>query len=207
MTVPFRYRIGRARGGKWYSLPKHGVVALNHEATLSDAAHSAHSASTSPINASTSCSRFHDWNLQTLAILNATRYEQHRLIEVQLPAQELSVNRGILAGKHAIQYTCQAYSSDSLDYVRTVSFHGGDYDVFNFVALPNLQYNLPILGIGKCRLGSYAPYTKHAMYVINIALEYIAALCDGRYSLFTRWPACRHRFSTAERRPPQDELL
>jgi len=55
-------------------------------------------------------------------------------------------NNGKL-GKSLINYSCKPFCTSKLRYIRSVSFYGEGYDIFNFVALPWSYYDLPILGI------------------------------------------------------------
>lgn len=61
--------------------------------------------------------------------------------------EDYAQSEGTLGKDKIVQFQCKAFQSSQLAYVRYVSFIGDGYYVFNFVVIPKLQYDLPILGI------------------------------------------------------------
>ncbi|RYH12565.1 hypothetical protein EON65_37955 [archaeon] len=66
--------------------------------------------------------------------------------QIQLPA-DYAFAEGSINKKDLVQYRCDAYQAPKLSYLRILRFEGSGFNVFNCVALPELAYDLPILGI------------------------------------------------------------
>jgi hypothetical protein len=60
--------------------------------------------------------------------------------------REYELKSGILL-KKSVQYTCQAIASHNIKYLRSVTFNGEGYNIFDLVAFPFENCTLPILGI------------------------------------------------------------
>eukprot|EP01041_Mallomonas_annulata_P002350 gene2350-4563_t len=71
---------------------------------------------------------------------------KHQTVEKVDICPEFSRREGILGNKEIV-YRCNAYQSESLRYIRRISFSGAGYNVFNFVALPRSEFNIPIFGV------------------------------------------------------------
>jgi len=74
------------------------------------------------------------------------RLEKEEILKPVLIDSIYSNNNGKL-GKSLVNYSCKPFSTSKLRYIRSVSFYGEGYDIFNFVVLPWSYYDLPILGI------------------------------------------------------------
>ena len=70
---------------------------------------------------------------------------------------ELRVDKGLrcvtgeLKGQ-PVHFECESYESSTFHRVRSVSFSGAGYDVYNFVAIPRPAFDLPIFGLDVVRL-------------------------------------------------------
>lgn len=77
----------------------------------------------------------------------ATRLnETDQLTSVSLP-KDLSYAEGFLCRDQIVKFSADAFTSSKLQYLRRVYFSGSGYDVFNIVAIPRSNINIPILGI------------------------------------------------------------
>ncbi len=54
---------------------------------------------------------------------------------------------GAINRKDPVSFKCEAYAGQKLAYIRSLRFEGAGFNVFNFVALPSVCYDLAILGI------------------------------------------------------------
>ena len=78
--------------------------------------------------------------------LSALAIEGGNLQPVQLP-DEFSSAKGCISKGNEVTFDVTAFQSKKLSYIRRVSFKGEGYNVFNFIAFPRANYDLPILGI------------------------------------------------------------
>ncbi len=101
-------------------------------------------------------SPFSLWYEEIMQLFNTKMHDFTFPITIQ---SDYALNRGKL-GNSSIEFQCNAFkSSKYIDYLRYVSFQSVElgtndtkiatnkFSVFNFVVLPNLDYNIPILGI------------------------------------------------------------
>jgi len=87
-------------------------------------------------------SKFESWYKTTMERLSS---KDDPLIPLEMDPIFAS-NVGII-GKSNVVFESKAWQSESLRYVRLISFVGEGYDVFNFLAIPRSGVALPILGI------------------------------------------------------------
>lgn len=109
----------------------------------------------------------------------------------ELTKKEAVMTIGARSSK--VTYTCSAYSSTKLRYIRCVEFTSSDagkFDVFNFVVLPDTQYNLPILGIDLVSLpgGSLVSIDLQPVCSEHCQVGYYHQHnCDEYTKKFSRW--------------------
>jgi hypothetical protein len=82
---------------------------------------------------------------------------------------KVTSSEGSIAGNKKIQFNCQAYSSQHLEYVRVAQLTGPQYHIFNIVAFPKTDFELPILGIDVVRL----PGIFYCFYVVILFCQKI----------------------------------
>lgn len=89
-------------------------------------------------------------SIQSLRLLThriATRLnETEPLTPVILPS-DLCQAEGTIGRDQIVHFSADAFTSSRLQYLRRVYFSGSGYDVFNIVAIPKANIDLPILGI------------------------------------------------------------
>ena len=100
-------------------------------------------------------SKFEAWYQKTVQTLSLNE----ELIPIPLDI-EFSSNFGSI-GKSNVTFVSKAWQSKSMRYIRLISFVGEGYDVFNFMALPRSNLDVPILGIDVVSLPSEFSMSLH----------------------------------------------
>ena len=104
-------------------------------------------------------SKFEAWYQKTVQTLSLNE----ELIPIPLDI-EFSSNFGSI-GKSNVTFVSKAWQSKSMRYIRLISFVGEGYDVFNFMALPRSNLDVPILGIDVVSLPSEFSMSLHCCMV------------------------------------------
>eukprot|EP01031_Cornospumella_fuschlensis_P048465 gene48465-59353_t len=60
---------------------------------------------------------------------------------------DYALAEGSINKKDSVKYSCDAFRPSRLSYLRVLRFEGAGFNVFNSIALPKLEYDMPILGI------------------------------------------------------------
>jgi phycoerythrobilin:ferredoxin oxidoreductase len=90
---------------------------------------------------------FKKWYKTAITSLSSTEKLTPISLDSDYEFAEGQIGGGTKKDTNTIVFSSEAFRSEHLDYVRMVTFKGGGYTVLNFVAFPNIEYELPIFGV------------------------------------------------------------
>ena len=127
---------------------------------------------------------FGKWYDTIKSVMNKTE----TFIPIEI-SEDFRTAEGQLGGNSHIKFASEAFKSENLDYIRMVTFSGSGYNVLNFVATPNLDYDLPIFAVDIVVLPgtSFCLMFASIFIILGNILLVIAKI---------RWSVGCYRFST-----------